>query len=73
MEKALISLKTLTPELQKYGIQKKDLVCNNKNSDDVVDLLTYNIAKDDPNSKSEGHYNAIIKILNSVRYKISNE
>lgn len=71
--KALISLKTLTPELQKYGIQKKDLVCNNKNSDDVVDLLTYNIAKDDPNSKSEGHYNAIIKILNSVRYKISNE
>lgn len=73
VEEALASLKNLTPKLQKYGIQKKDLVCKNKNSDNVVDLLTYNIAKDKPNGKSEGHYNAIIKILNSVRYKISNE
>lgn len=73
LKEALTSLKTLTPEFQKYGIQKKDLVCNNKNSDDVVDLLTYNIAKGEPNDKSKGHYDAIIKILNSVRYKISNE
>lgn len=73
VDSTLKSLKDLNPELKKYGIKESDLVCNNKNKDNVMVLLTHNIAKEGPNGKSVGHYNAVINVLNSVRYKLCNQ
>lgn len=70
IKNTLAALKELIPGMQKYGITDKDLVFNNK--DKVQDLLSYPIAKEKPDDKSKGHYNAIISVLTSVRNKISN-
>lgn len=73
VETVLTSLKELTPQLHKYGIDDKDMTCNNKKNDNVLVLLTHNIAKDTPDSKSIGHYDTIISVLNSVKYKLNNK
>lgn len=70
IKNTLSTLKELIPDMQKYGITDNDLVFNNK--DKVLDLLSYPIAKEKPDDKSKGHYNAIISVLTSVRNKISN-
>ena len=71
VNETLNALKALTPELQQYGISNKDMMCNNRNHDNVLELLTHNIAKGSPNDKSIGHYDAIISVLYSIRTKIN--
>lgn len=73
VEKTLSTLKTLAPQLKNYGISDKDLTCQNRNRDNILDLMTHNITKAAPDDKSIGHYNAIISVLNSVRLKIINK
>lgn len=73
VEKTLSTLKTLAPQLKNYGVSDKDLTCQNKNKDNILDLMTHNITKAAPDDKSIGHYNAIISVLNSVRLKINNK
>lgn len=73
VDSTLDSLKILSAELKKYGIKDSDFVCNNRNKDNVMVLLTHKIAKEKPDGKSRGHYDAVIKVLNSVRYKLCNQ
>ena len=72
LNKTIVELNTILPDLKKYGIKDDDLKSRtSSNSGNVAVLLKYPIAKEAPTDKSVGHYNIIISILSSVRNKMS--
>lgn len=72
LNKTIVELNTILPDLKRYGIKDDDLKSRtSSNPGNVAVLLKYPIAKEAPTDKSVGHYNIIISILSSVRNKMS--